>query len=176
MITSLSPREAAPVGAAHFTYPEVGGTAGALPPGYRHVNRIRAFADCDFDEAATRLLTWRAHERSGLRVAASSPRAEPGTVVLMRLGPGPLAVRIPCRVVYVIDEPGRAGFAYGTLPGHPESGEELFLLQRDDRGGVTVTVSAFSRRATLLARAGGVVTRCAQDRMAERYLQAIGCR
>jgi uncharacterized protein (UPF0548 family) len=31
---------------------------------------------------------------------------------------------VPCRVVYVVDEPRRAGFAYGTLPGHPEIGGE----------------------------------------------------
>ena len=42
-------------------------------------------------------------------------------------GPG----RRPCRVVYVVDEPDRRGFAYGTLPGHPESGEELFLVRYD---------------------------------------------
>ena len=30
-------------------------------------------------------------------------------------------LRAPCRVVYVIDEPDVRGFAYGTLPGHPES-------------------------------------------------------
>jgi uncharacterized protein (UPF0548 family) len=45
----------------------------------------------------------------------------PGTDVLAHLGP----IRVPCRVVYVLDEPERRGFAYGTLPGHPESGEEL---------------------------------------------------
>ncbi|GAA4732513.1 hypothetical protein GCM10023350_14890 [Nocardioides endophyticus] len=63
-------------------------------------------------------------------VAASGPVADTDTVVDMRFGLGPLALRIPCRVVYVVDEPERAGFAYGTLPGHPETGEELFLLSR----------------------------------------------
>lgn len=29
-----------------------------------------------------------------------------------------------------IDEPDRQGFAYGTLPGHPESGIEQFTLTR----------------------------------------------
>ena len=36
-------------------------------------------------------------------------------------------LQAPCRVVYVIDEPDIRGFAYGTLPGHPESGEERFV-------------------------------------------------
>ena len=38
------------------------------------------------------------------------------------------------RVVYLVDEDGpvpRFGFAYGTLPGHAESGEERFLVEWD---------------------------------------------
>ena len=44
-----------------------------------------------------------------------------GSEVIVHLGP----VRAPCRVVYVVDEPDRRGFAYGTLPGHPEIDGEL---------------------------------------------------
>lgn len=70
-------------------------------------------------------------------------------------------------------ERDRAGFAYGTLPGHPESGEELFLVERG-AGEVRFPVSAFSRPATLLAKAGGPASRRVQLVMAERYLRAIG--
>ena len=164
---------AAALRAAPFTYPEVGATAGTRPPGYRHLTRSRSLRGVDLATAADRLMGWQVHERSGLRVAASSARAEPDAVVLMRLGPGALGVRIPCRVVYVVDEPDRVGFAYGSLPGHPESGEELFVVHRDDRGGVGFTVSAFSRPATLLARAGGPLTRWVQDRMTDRYLRVL---
>src|SRR5262249_59666945 len=37
-----------------------------------------------------------------------------------------------CRIVYVVEEDGpvvRYGFAYGTLPGHVECGEERFLVE-----------------------------------------------
>lgn len=159
--------------AASHTYAEVGRSAGALPPGYRHFSRASRPLEIDLAEARELLLTWRVHERAGLRVAASTGRVEEGSVVLMRLGLGPLAVRAPCRVVYVIDEPSRAGFAYGSLPGHPERGEELFLLERDDLGRVTFTVTGFSKPATLLARAGGLVTSRVQDRMTSRYLGAF---
>ncbi|MDX2280361.1 MAG: DUF1990 domain-containing protein [Saprospiraceae bacterium] len=57
-----------------------------------------------------------------------------------------------CRIVYVIDEPNRFGFAYGTLPGHVEQGEELFLVERDDTGKVYYRLEAFSRPRHLLAR------------------------
>jgi uncharacterized protein (UPF0548 family) len=58
-------------------------------------------------------------------------------------------------VTYVLDEPRHKGFAYGTLPGHPERGEEAFALELHDDGAVTFTITAFSRPASLLAKAGG---------------------
>jgi uncharacterized protein (UPF0548 family) len=91
----------------------------------------------------------------------------------MRFGLGPLALAIPCRIVYVVAEGDRVGFAYGTLPGHPESGEEAFVLHRTDDGGVDFTVTAFSRHASLLAKVGGPVTRLGQRLMTTRYLHAL---
>ena len=35
---------------------------------------------------------------------------------------GPLTAVAVCRIVAVVDEPDRYGFAYGTLPGHTERG------------------------------------------------------
>ena len=61
------------------------------------------------------------------RVEATTEIAAVGSEVIVHLGP----VQAPCRVVYVVDEPDRRGFAYGTLPGHAESGEELFLVRYD---------------------------------------------
>ena len=58
------------------------------------------------------------------------------------------------RIIYVIDEPSRYGFAYGTLPGHAEIGEERFLVERDVRGDIWYDLRAISRPRTWLARAG----------------------
>jgi uncharacterized protein (UPF0548 family) len=51
-------------------------------------------------------------------------------VLILSLGVAAIRLRAPCRIVYVIDEPDRRGFAYGTLPGHPERGEEAFIISR----------------------------------------------
>jgi uncharacterized protein (UPF0548 family) len=88
-------------------------------------------------------------------------------VVEMFLGPRWLGIRALCRVVYVINEPDRVGFAYGTLPGHAESGEESFVLDRRE-GQVNFTVRAFSKPASRLSRLGGPVTGVVQGAMAER--------
>ena len=56
------------------------------------------------------------------------------------------------RIVYVIDEDRRFGFAYGTLPGHLERGEEQFLVRMDEHDNVFYSVKAFSRPRHWLAK------------------------
>ncbi|WP_159793017.1 DUF1990 family protein [Puerhibacterium puerhi] len=173
MTSLLPPAEVAALEAAPFTYPEVGATADGAPPGYRAHGRSRRLHGVDLRAAADRLLTWGVHEAAGLTVAASARRLGAGTVVRLSLGVGRLRLQAPCRVVYVVDEPGRAGFAYGTLPGHPESGEQRFLLEQAADGTLTFSVTSFSRPAGALARAGGPVARRVQDVMASRYVAAL---
>ena len=126
-----------------------------------------------FADAANAVLSWQAQLRAGLGVSASSATAEPGSVVLLGLGAGRIRIGAPCRVVYVVSEPGRQGFAYGTLPGHPERGEEAFLIGQHDDGTVTFTVTAFSAPATMLARAAGPAGRAIQRHITTRYLRAL---
>ena len=156
-----------------FTYAEVGQTR-TKPRNVESFTRSAILrAGTDYDTAARDLFGWQVQARSGLRVATSALTVEPAAVVLMRLGVGPLALRIPCRVVYVIDEPDQRGFAYGTLPGHPESGEEAFVLHREAGDRVRLVITAFSRPATRLAKLGGPVTRQFQLFMTGRYLHAL---
>lgn len=168
-IEALDAAQAERLRAAPLTYPRGGGP----PTGYRRFAASRRLDRRDLDGAAADLLGWRMHERAGLRVAVSDPVARPGTVSVMRLGLDPAAARIPCRVVEVVEEPGRRGFAYGTLPGHPVSGEEWFVLEQRADGGIDLTIEAFSRPASLLGRLGGPLTRLVQEWMTRRYLRAL---
>ena len=105
----------------------------------------------------------------------SFPRTAPileGTTVVVTLGVPGCTMVAPCRVVYVIDEPDAFGFGYGTLSGHPEEGEESFLIRRID-GKVHFEVVAMSRPASLLTRLGGPLARKVQSRMTERYLKGL---
>ena len=111
---------------------------------------------------------------TGIFASASTPTAAPGTALTVRLGIGPLAINAPCRVVYVLDEPNRRGFAYGTLPGHPEIGEELFAVEYDPTDdSVHGLIAAFSRPGTWYTRLGGPVTRLLQSYFAGKYIDAI---
>lgn len=171
-IVRLDPRRAAALRGAELTYARAALAAGSPSAGFRVLRRDRALAAGDFDSAADALMSWRVHSRAGLRVAVSSPQVRTDEVVVLTLGIGRLGLRAPCRVVEVIDEPERRGFVYGTLPGHPERGEESFVLHRGD-GSMRFTIEATSQPATLLARLGGPITRRVQLDMIDRYLRAI---
>ena len=159
-----------------LTYREVGATRlRRAPVGYRAVERVQRIGSgpADLERAADALLGWRMHQRAGVRIFASHPLAEPGAVVVQRVGWGPFGLSAPCRVVYVVQDDTRRGFAYGTLPGHPESGEESFVLHLDRAGVLSFTVRAFSRPATALTRIAGPAGRLAQDVAVRRYLRAM---
>jgi uncharacterized protein (UPF0548 family) len=156
-----------------LTYAEVGATAsGDLPDGYDHQHAERQIGTGRqrFEQAAAAVMRWGMQRGSGLRVHASSEVAVVDAVVVVKMG----FVPAPCRVVYVVDEPDIRGFGYGTLPGHPESGEERFVVCLDpDTSAVYAEVSAFSRPATWWSKAGGPVLKVGQRLIARRYLRAV---
>ncbi|TRW84798.1 DUF1990 domain-containing protein [Mycolicibacterium sp. 018/SC-01/001] len=155
-----------------LTYAEVGATAGTPPAGYRFLRRT-AVIGCGrerFDKAAAAGMRFGMLRGAGLRIEATTAEAQVGTDVLGRLGP----VAAPCRVVYVVDEPDRRGFAYGTLPGHAVRGEELFLVRYDSSTDqVIAEVAAFSQPATWWSKLGTPVTSLMQKVIANRYLEAL---
>lgn len=156
-----------------LTYREVGATAALqLPAGYGHlrVEKQIGTGRQRFERAADAVMHWGMQRGAGLRVHASSDVASVDTVVQVRMGFLPA----PCRVVYVIDEPDVRGFAYGTLPGHPEAGEERFAVRRDPAtDAVFAEVTAFSRPATWWSKAAGPLVTVAQRLIARRYLRGV---
>lgn len=102
-----------------------------------------------------------------------TPYIRNGMTAVLKVPFGPFKVSAPCRVVYVVDEPHRRGFAYGTLKGHPESGEEAFLVELRDDGTVWFIVRAFSRPSNGFFRLGYPVLRAAQSAYTKRYLRSL---
>ncbi|MEU4311459.1 DUF1990 domain-containing protein [Nocardia sp. NPDC024068] len=159
-----------------FTYTEIGATRDELPPGYHHLRLRREVGRgrTEFHRLGAAVLRYRMQRGLGILRDARSPVAEPGADVTVQLGIGRFGLRAPCRVVYVLNEADRIGFAYGTLPGHPESGEELFAVEYDpDTDMVSGVVTAFSRPASRLTRLAGPLTRPAQRVIAWAYLAVL---
>lgn len=148
-------READP---ANLTYEEVGATRkGPLPEGYRHLRHrtLLGTGPAVMSAASDAVLEWWMHRAVGVRITASAPRATPGVSVDVTIGVRPFRLRAPCLVVWAETGDRRAGFGYGTLPGHPECGEEAFIVERDDIDDVWLTVIAFSRPGSRSTRLAG---------------------
>lgn len=107
------------------------------------------------------------YSAEGLTLIAPGDTAELVTPAWM------LNMTIPCRVIYVIDEPNRKGFAYGTLPGHPECGEEAFIVDQTDDGSVWLTIRSFSKPSAWYWWAVYPALRLVQALFTRRYFQSL---
>ena len=153
-----------------LTYPEIGATrSGDLPAGYRHVRRHEPLGTGVevFRRAAAALAGWRLQRGVGMRIPDGTPAPAVGGRFTARLAG---LIGIPCEVVWVVDEPRRYGFAYGTLPGHPETGEQAFEVTLDDADLVWLDIRAFSRPARWYTRLGGPLTYIAQNLATAGYV------
>lgn len=164
------------VKAEPFPYPSVGGTArDECPPGFRpdHLaTDLGPDSDDRFARARLALQAWRPQRGTGIRVFPGDPVADGQAFVLVLPLPVAGCAVAPGRVVYVVEESDRYGFAYGTLPGHIERGEEAFVVRREG-GRVRFEVTAFSRVHEPLARLGAPVTRLVQVKSLKAYLRAM---
>jgi len=135
--------------------------------------RVIGRGEQDFALAASGLRRWATHEVPGVRVfPAGSPVAQDATC-LVTFGTPLLAIAAPCRVTEVVDDARRVGFTYVTLRGHPEEGEETFLVELDGRGEVRCTITARSRPGSRLVAATARVNRLVQHRVARGYLRSL---
>ncbi|MEV8396034.1 MULTISPECIES: DUF1990 family protein [unclassified Streptomyces] len=156
----------------NLTYSDVGMTAksGPTPPGF-HVLQLRTPLGLGtYDRAAEALFGWGMHRATPLiRVSNNTPYAAPGVQVLVRAGP----LRAPCQVVWTVNEKHRTGFAYGTLTGHPECGEEAFVLERLPDNSTDFVIVAISRPSAWYTRALGPCGRLLQQAMARQYAKSL---
>ncbi len=169
-----------------FSYAEVGATSGfdtSLS------QRLRREYDLDHHEfvvgsgrelyqrAVESMFQWRHFEIPWLELNGACGRVEEGQVVATLVRAAGLWSLNPCRVVYVERSEGsvdRAAFAYGTLPGHAERGEERFQLSFNEASGeVKYEIAAFSRPAILLSRLGYPFARRLQRRFAAASARAL---
>ncbi len=175
----LPPGEAERLRRLGYGYPGVGATREhRVPAGCRsrHSRVVAGDGRARFEQLAEELLSWGLHRRAGLVMQVSDTRVAPGVVSVAGLPIGPVLIKAPCRVVYLVTERNRVAFAYGTLPGHPLAGEERFEVAVGDDDVVWFDLRLFSRPATRPARLGGPVTTAFQTLVNRRYLRAVRSR
>lgn len=148
---------------AELTYSEVGAALGGEPPaGYAVIEDVAVvgMGAPRWDRAANELLRWGLHRGAGMLVSSTTAQVQVGATVVNAAALGPVRVVVPCRVVGLVEEPSRRGFAYGSLPGHPLVGEERFTVELGEDEVVRLRIWSFSRAVGLpgciprLARGG----------------------
>ena len=146
-----------------FSYPGVGATrdGGPWPTGYfRNRGRQQLGAGgAAFAAAADAIRAWRMFppelatiEPAGIPIA----EGEVAVIVARVFGAWLLSA---ARIVYVIDEPRRFGFGYGTLPGHAVRGEERFQIEWLADDTVWYDLASFSRPHAWAALGAPVIRR-----------------
>ena len=158
------------------SYAEVGASREIAPRGYNiDHNRVLLGRGRDaFSRATEGIDDWKMFDLPWIELFPKRPRVERGeTVAVVVSHLGFLSVNIS-RVVYVIQESNRYGFAYGALSAHAEKGEERFIVEYDAQTEeVWYDLFAFSRPRNLLARLGYPFSRHLQRRFARESLAAM---
>lgn len=142
-----------------------GAWPGEAPPGAwrdaREVHARPADPEAAFARAREALSLYRVYRPGRLRARVLTPdgRMAPGALVVQRVRLGPLVVEAGVRVVDLVDAEDGAGrtygYAYATLPGHPERGVARFRLRLDRRAGeVSFGISSWSMPGHWLTRVG----------------------
>ena len=138
-----------------FTYPEVGATkTGEKLAHYDHDDNqvILGKGEMVWQKAKSALCNWQQFSLPWTKIYPNTTELKEGQVVVILFRLFGIWWRNSAKIVYAFDEPNRFGFAYGTLPGHIEMGEEVFWIERDRVGVVSYHIKAFSTPRFWLAR------------------------
>ncbi len=163
-----------------FSYPEVGASREGAPPGYpinHHRGRLGE-GPGTFARAIEALREWKMYELRWTKLCwPEAPIAKDTVVGVLGRHFGLWSLNA-CRIAYVIEEEGprlkRYGFAFGTLPGHVERGEERFTVEWDRADeAVCYEVFAFARPAHPLTKLAPPFVRPVQRRFAADSLRSM---
>ena len=143
-----------------LSYREVGATCGTMPSEYVHDRNwaVIGRGEAAYQRAVEGLKNWKMFPAEWTRVHAVEVGQRKDSVIAVVFRLLGMYWRSAARIVYEVEEmatPGilkRRGFAYGTLPGHVECGEERFTVALFDNGDVVYELCAFSKPRYWMAR------------------------
>lgn len=158
-----------------FTYPEVGATNTTPPAGYTvdHNRTQLGSGEATYRSAVEALKHWRQFDLGWVVIAPRGVPVEVGATVAVKARAFGTWSLNASRVVYVIHEARRFGFAYGTLPDHVEKGEERFLIEWLPDNAVWYDILAFSRPHHPLVRMSALLARRLQKQFVRESLNRV---
>lgn len=158
-----------------FTYTEVGATNATPPTGYNvDHNRIQlGSGEATYRRAVDVLKNWRHFDLGWVTIAPRGVPVEVGATVAVKARAFGTWSLSATRIVYLIEEDHRFGFAYGTLPDHVECGEERFLIEWLPDDTVWYDILAFSQPRHPLVRLSAPLARRLQKQFARASLLRV---
>jgi uncharacterized protein (UPF0548 family) len=162
-----------------FSYAEVGASKEGAPRGYNlDHNRIKLGEGAESFALARRAIqNWQMFNLGWVEVLEKDAPIAVGTCALVIVRHFGFYSLNLSRIVYVLEEEApvkRYGFAYGTLEGHAERGEERFTVEWNPQdNSVYYDLLAFSQPRHPLARLGYPVSRMLQKRFARDSRSAM---
>lgn len=162
-----------------LNYPEICATREVLPSNYT-IDRYSValgHGHATYQRAVAAIRGLRMWEVAWIQLCWPTTAIETGAVLATLTRQLEVWFLNACRIVYLVDEEQplrRFGFAYGTLAGHIEQGEERFTVEwraADDT--VWYEILAFSRPAHWLVTLGYPYTRWVQRRFGADSLRAM---
>ena len=160
-----------------FSYADVGATREAAAPAGYIVDHNRAqlgSGNVAWHLAKQAISEWKMFNFPWLQLCWPTVAIQRGVTVAVAISHFGFWSVNPSRIVYIVQEDRRFGFAYGTLKDHSESGEERFLVEWNETdNSVWYDLSAFSRPNAMLAKLAQPLARGLQKRFRQDSMRAM---
>jgi uncharacterized protein (UPF0548 family) len=167
---------------SEFSYPEVGASAATPPPGYNvdHCRIKLGSGERAWQRAVSAVRRWQMFDMPWVELCWPATPIREGAVVAVSIRQFGFFSLNAARIVYLVEESSgkegamRFGFAYGTLPGHAESGEERFTVEWSPHdGSVSYEILAFSRPKHPMAKLAYPFSRHLQKKFGDHSRRAM---
>jgi uncharacterized protein (UPF0548 family) len=136
------------------------------------------YGEAAFNKAVEALRSWKMFDLGWVSLCWPEAEIKVGTTVAALASHFGFWSLHPARIVFLVDDDDarmrRSGFAYGTLQGHGEKGEETFIIEwlhADDS--VWYDLRSFSRPGQSLTSLGYPIARMLQKRFARESVQTM---
>lgn len=162
-----------------LSYMKIGATRSQqMPAGYainRYKGRLGTGEDV-FKRAVAAMRSWAMYRLGWTKLYWPDTPIRDGEVVAILARHFGFWSLNACRIIYTFEDEGnpeqRFGFAFGTLPGHVEEGEEQFSVELEDET-VWYKLFAFARPKALMAKMAHPLVRSTQRRFAVNSFEAM---
>lgn len=158
-----------------FSYSDLGCTRGRNVVGF-NTDRFRielGTGDAALEKAKRAIRDWRGFATDWVRLCWPYKKIAPGAVVAVLVHHYGVYSLNAARIVYVVDEPKKFGFAFGSLLRHILRGEMLFLVYQEPDGKVYYELTSISRPRHWLTWVFYPLGRQLQNRFSRDSLRAL---